>query len=87
MGYSVQDGWHTVKGIRVYVEDNKVIKGIRADGKEGHPHHYDARENKWTDMAGKVPYKTFIDAVRRDTYRILRCSTARTVTVASSTSC
>lgn len=27
----VKDGWHTVKGYEVYVEDGKIIRGVKED--------------------------------------------------------
>lgn len=52
----VRDGWHTVYGFRVYVEDGKVSSGIKLDHNNSpvpaYPYRWDTSLNCWNNCSG-----------------------------------
>ena len=58
----MKDGWHVIKGFEVYVDDNKVIRGVKKDhsGSEVPAHVYklDEKMQCWNSVS-KVNVNTF----------------------------
>ncbi len=57
------DGWHTLKGFRVYVENGMVIRGLIHDrnGEDvpSYPYYSDDTTDGWYKVSGKVKADTF----------------------------
>lgn len=66
------DGWHTLKGFRVYIENGMVVRGLIKDhnGEDitAHPYYSDSKTNGWNNVSGKVKADTFR---RSDHYTML----------------
>lgn len=57
----ITDGWHTVKGYRVEVEDGYIIRGHRCEGvsyRTTHPYKWNKQLNCWV-ICGRVKVSTF----------------------------
>lgn len=57
----MKDGWHIVKGEEVYIENNKVLRGIKYDN-NGNPvpsYPYKRCRSGGYDNAVGVSYKTY----------------------------
>lgn len=55
------DGWHTVKGYRVEVEDGYIIRGHRGEGVSyqiTHPYKWNKQLNCWV-ICDRVKVSTF----------------------------
>lgn len=55
----IKDGWRRIKGFEVYIEDGRVIRGIREDVNGGRysAYPYKSVEDGW--MIGKPAVSTF----------------------------
>lgn len=65
----VYDGWHTIQGFEIYVEDDKVKRGISGDGvtaKPTYPYRYNKQMNCWVNCSG-LSVSAFKSGVRRGT--------------------
>ena len=62
----MKTGWHTVKGYEVYVEDDKVMRGI---GKEVtvYPYSYLKEYNSYTNASGELTLSAFRSRLNRGT--------------------
>lgn len=47
----MKDGWHTVKGYEVYVEDGKILRGVKNDTNgsrvPAYPYKWESTNNAW----------------------------------------
>lgn len=63
MAKAISDGWHTIKGQSVYVEDGCILRGVRHSvsglGEETtYPYWYDEKQRVWTNVR-RVKVGTF----------------------------
>lgn len=61
----IKDGWHTISGYTVYVEDGKVLRGLSSD-KQKAVFPYRAVKDGWTSASG-LTVGAFRSGVRRET--------------------
>ena len=61
----VKNGWHTISGYTVYVEDGKVLRGLSTD-KQKAVFPYRAVKDGWTSASG-LTVDAFRSGIRRDT--------------------
>ena len=57
----MKDGWHTIKGYEVYVEDERILRGTVKDGNGNSVTAYPYRHNQeggWDNASG-VKVETF----------------------------
>lgn len=75
----MKDGWHTISGYEVYVEDGYILRGIKYDQNGGALPAFVYRRdrtkagiqvNGWTSE-DKISPEAFRAGVRRDTIRLL----------------
>lgn len=63
----MKDGWHVLCGYHVYIEDGKVLRGVKC-GSGGYnstyPYRYNRRYGCWTNESG-VTVAAFRAAVKR----------------------
>lgn len=64
MARKVRDGWHEYYGREVYVENNRVLRGLR-NNKTVHPFRYNGNKT-WINISG-VSVDGFISGIRRGT--------------------
>lgn len=62
----MKNGWHTVKGIEVYVEDGKVVRGL-AGGVATYPYEYLKEYNSYTNISGELTLSAFRGRLERGT--------------------
>lgn len=59
----IKDGWHVVYGENVYVENEKVIRGIKKDGNNSevtcYPYEYNKDQDCWVNVSGKVTLSAY----------------------------
>lgn len=57
-----KDGWHKVCGYSVYVENDRIMRGVKRDDNGGlvsaYPYHRDKRNGGWNECVG-VKVDTF----------------------------
>lgn len=64
-----KDGWHKIAGFNIFIENNRVLKGVRRDIDGGEITAYPHRVNKngdWNNDAG-LTVEAFKAGVRRGT--------------------
>ena len=61
----VKNGWHTISGYTVYVEDSKVLRGLSSD-KQRAVFPYRAVKDGWDNASG-LTVDAFRVGVRRET--------------------
>lgn len=53
-----KDGWHKIKGCEVFVENGKVVRGIRLDSNgervTAYPYKYDSTYSTWCKGAPSI---------------------------------
>lgn len=67
----ISDGWHTISGYTVYVEDGKVIRGILGEGnaqRTAYPYRR-ARHGGWDNDSG-LTVSAFRAGVARGTIQM-----------------
>ena len=47
----MKNGWHMIMGFKIYVEDNKVLRGID-DNRTVYPYRWDNRLKCWNECSG-----------------------------------
>lgn len=63
-----RDGWHTLQGLTVYIENNCVIRGIKKDRNGSEVSAYPYRKvglHEWSNCSG-ISADAFISGVKRD---------------------
>lgn len=72
MKRQIKDGWHKICGWDVYIEDEKILRGIRED-RNGSPvtafPYRRTKDGSWTSQSG-IGYWAFISGMRRQTVRM-----------------
>lgn len=67
----MKSGWHTVKGYEVYVEDDKVMRGIGKDHNSQevtvYPYSYLKEYNSYTSLSGELTLSAFRSRLNRGT--------------------
>lgn len=67
------DGWHSIGGYRVYVENNRVIRGVVGEylgTKTAYPYRRDRRhKNLWDNVSG-LTCNAFKSGVKRGTIKL-----------------
>lgn len=67
----VKDGWHTVCGTSVFVENGKVIYGTTKDHNNSevtcYPYEYNKDHNCWVNISGKVTLSAYRAGYNRGT--------------------
>lgn len=63
MSRQTTDGWHTVYGMDVFVEDGRIVRGVII-GRDGsrvtaYPYRYDREAGNWVNQAGRVTLNAF----------------------------
>ena len=53
-----KNGWHKVFGDDVYIEDGKVIRGLKS-GKTCYPYEYSKKDDSWINVSGKVTLSAY----------------------------
>lgn len=68
----VKDGWHIVYGRDVYVENGKVMKGLKKDHNNSlvTAYPYIRRNGGWDNITG-VKLEVFRSGVKRGTCRLM----------------
>ena len=68
----MKDGWHTIQGRRVYIEDGMILRAIKLDhnSSEVPAHVYRASKYGGWDSTGKITVAAFSAGVRRGTIDI-----------------
>lgn len=62
----LKDGWHTINGCRVYVEKNKVLRGVSDDNyRTVYPYRW-TKYGVWTNASG-IGVCAFRNGMKRDT--------------------
>ena len=64
----MQDGWHDLKGYRVYVENDRVLSGlIEETGKQvtAFPYRQDKKHKNLWDKAVGITCSAFVSGVKR----------------------
>ena len=66
-----KDGWHTVCGTSVFVENGKVIYGTTKDHNNSevtcYPYEYNKDHNCWVNISGKVTLSAYRAGYNRGT--------------------
>lgn len=65
----IKDGWHTLYGWEVYVEEGRIMRGVKSDRNGSSVCAYPYRKstnNSWTIEDG-ISYWAFVSGVRRGT--------------------
>ena len=63
----MKDGWHTIAGYKVYVEDGKIKRGITDDGEKPiYVYRWNKKLECWT-AEGDITQAAFQAGVRRET--------------------
>lgn len=59
----VKDGWHTVCGTSVFVENGKVVRGVTKDANGSevtcYPYEYSKELDCWVNISGKVTLSAY----------------------------
>ena len=67
----IKDGWHVVYGENVYVENEKVIRGIKKDGNNSevtcYPYEYNKDQDCWVNVYGKVTISSYRSGRKKGT--------------------
>jgi hypothetical protein len=63
----MKDGWHKIQGYEVYVENNKVIRGLKENGTLPAYPYKTAKDGGWDNAAG-VSVSTFSKGVADGRY-------------------
>lgn len=67
----LKDGWHTVYGKSVFVENGKIIYGVTKDGNNSevtcYPYEYNKDYNCWVNISGKVTLSAYRVGYNRGT--------------------
>ena len=67
----IKDGWHVVYGENVYVENEKVIRGIKKDGNNSevtcYPYEYNKDQDWWVNVSGKVTLSSYRSGRKKGT--------------------
>lgn len=67
----IKDGWHVIKGYRVYVKDGRVLRGVSSqDWRQRTTWPYQAKYNCWTNVVG-ISVEAFRSGVRRGTITMM----------------
>ena len=64
----MKDGWHTILGYDVYVENNKVMRGTLGEGstyRTAYPYKWDKTHRCWIKSAG-ICVNSFRNGVKRE---------------------
>ena len=74
----VKDGWHTYRGRELYVEDDIVLRAVKADPCSYSDGLVPASIYRWSDefrcwvnYGGKVTYRTAKDGIRSGRYEVM----------------
>lgn len=68
----MKDGWHTILGYEVYVENNKVLRGTLGEGvtyRPAYPYRWDRTSNCWIQTI-KMNINTFRNGINRETVKM-----------------
>lgn len=60
------DGWHTVHGQEIYVEEGVVVRGV-SDGRTTYPYRKDRTGNGWTNISREITLAAYSAGWRRGT--------------------
>lgn len=63
----MKDGWHTILGYDVYVENNRILRGTLGEGstyRTAYPYKWDKTHRCWIKNAG-VSVNSFRNGVKR----------------------
>lgn len=69
----MQDGWHTLKGYKVYVENDRVLRGVLGEADNqvtAFPYRQDKKHKNLWDKAVGITCSAFVSGVRRGTVRM-----------------
>lgn len=67
----IKDGWHMIKGYRVYVKDGRVLRGVSSqDWQQRATWPYRAGRSCWTNVSG-ITVDAFRSGVRRGTITMM----------------
>nr|DAE76147.1 MAG TPA: hypothetical protein [Caudoviricetes sp.]DAT88954.1 MAG TPA: hypothetical protein [Caudoviricetes sp.] len=59
----IKDGWHVVYGENVYVENGKIIRGVKKGENDSevtsYPYEYSEELNCWVNISGKVTLSAY----------------------------
>lgn len=67
MNCMIKDGWHTIQGYKVYVEDGKVLRGILGEGNSQRTAYpFRRSKNGWDNDSG-LTVNAFRSGVKRGT--------------------
>ena len=68
---TIMDGWHTICGCEVYVEDGKIIRGMKEDRNHSKVpawvYRYNSRERVWVREYGGITVAAFRAGYARET--------------------
>nr|DAH10228.1 MAG TPA: hypothetical protein [Caudoviricetes sp.] len=66
-----KDGWHEVYGENVYVENGKVIRGVKKDENgskiTSYPYEYSKDHDCWVNISGKVTLSAYRSGHKKGT--------------------
>lgn len=67
----IKDGWHKVYNEDVYVENGKVVRGVKKDynGSEitCYPYEYDKNQDCWINISGKATLSSYRSGRKKGT--------------------
>lgn len=64
----MKDGWHTIYNNMVYVEDNKVLRGVSSDHQRtAYPYRWMGKPHNCYTIASGISVEAFRSGVRRGT--------------------
>lgn len=61
----IKDGWYKVYGDEVYVEDGKVVRGVRS-GVTCYPYEK-TKDGAWRNISGEITLSAFRSGYKRGT--------------------
>ena len=66
----VKDGWHTITGYDVFVEDGRVVRGTAGSGYNLHtvyPYRYNRGLRCWVNVSRQISVDALRAGIRRET--------------------
>jgi hypothetical protein len=67
----IKDGWHVVYGEDVYVENGKVVRGVKKGENNSevtsYPYEYNKDQDCWVNVSGKITLSSYRSGRKKGT--------------------